>query len=360
MFELNRTIKLATGALFDREATWQSYLPEAGDWKKTAFLLTGPLIIASAIVSYLLSLVFADSGMFPMFRPTILSTIGTIITGAITAGVVGFIFSALAGAFGGRNSFALGLAATTLAFVPGYLGQALSWLPWIGGLLALGLAIFALVQLWKIIPIYLEVPDSKRTVHFIVSIVATIVVMLIVGRIVNPIIYGPGAGSPFDAMPGIESSSRSESSSERAGGMFNDMTRRAAIVAEAQEDTYTLPADGRLTEEQVQNFVSVMQIVADEQATTMRAIEELAEKADEDEQISASDFGAMMSGMSEIGGLGTAAIEIVKGDGGNWAEHQWVQQTLLTASRQKDTNDAVAHNFSLYEKYANQLAVAGW
>lgn len=360
MLDLNRTIKLATGALLDREATWQSYLPEAGDWKKTAFLLTGPLIVVSAVVSYLLSLVFADSAMFPMLQPTILSTVGTIITGAITAGIVAFIFSTLAGTFGGKSSFALGLAATTLAFVPGYVGQALSWLPWIGSLMALGLAIFALVLLWKIIPVYLEVPDGKRTMHYIVSIVVTIIVMLIIGRIVNPIIYGPDAGSPFDAMSRMESSSRSNSSNNDAGGMFNDISRRAAIVAAAQEDTYTPPADGKLTEHQVRDFVSVTQIVAEETAAKIERMEEIAEKADEDEQMSAGDFGAMMSGMTEIGGLGTAAIEIVKSDGGNWAEHQWVQQTLFTALRQKDINDTVSHNFSLYEKYADQLAVAGW
>jgi hypothetical protein len=360
MFDLNRTIKLATGALIDREATWQRYLPEAGDWKKTAVLLTGPLIVASAIVSYLLSLAFADSAMFPMLQPTILSTVGTIIMGAIAAGIVAFIFSALAGTFGGKSSFALGLAATTLAFVPGYLGQALSWLPWIGGLLALGLAIFALVQLWKIIPLYLEVPDGKRTTHYIVSIVVTIIVMLIIGRIVNPIIYGSDAGSPFDALSRMESSSRPDSSENRDGGMFNDISRRAAIIAEAQEDAYTPPVDGRLTEEQVQTFASVMQTVAEESAAKVKRMEELARKADEDEQMSASDFGAMMSGMSEIGGLGTTAIEIVKSDGGNWAEHQWVQQALFTASRQKDINDTVAHNFSLFEKYADQLALASW
>ena len=360
MVDFNRTIKIVTGALFDREATWQSYLPEAGDWKKTAFLLTGPLIIVSAVFSYLLSLIFADSAMFPQLQPKILSTVGTIIMGAITAGIVAFIFSALAGAFGGKGSFSLGFAATTLAFVPGYIGQALSLLPWIGSFLAIGLAIFALVQLWKIIPIYLEVPDGKRAAHYIVSLVVTIVVMIIIGRVVSPIIYGPGAGSPFEQMSRIDGSPRSPSSNESSGGMFGDIGRKAAIIAEADEDTYTPPADGRLTEGQVRTFASVMQKITEVNEETMQRLENLAEKADEDKQMSASEFGTMMRGMTEIGGLSTTAIEIVKDDGGNWAEHQWVQQTLLTASIQKDINDTVVHNFSLYQKYADQLADAGW
>lgn len=349
MFDLNRTITLANGALFDREATWKSYLPEAGDWKKTAVLLTGPLIAASAIVSYLLSLVFADSAMFAFLRPTLLSTLGLIISAAIAAGVVAFIFSALAGVFGGKNNFALGLAAVTLAFVPGYVGQALSWLPWIGGFLAIGLAIFSLVQLWKIIPIYLEVPDGKRAAHYIVSLIATIVVMLIIGKIVNPMIYGPGGGSPFDATSRIEPSS---------GGMLSEMTRRAAIVAQASEDTFAPPSDGKLTEKQVRSFVANKQKVFEANRESMQRMEELAESIEDDDEVSVKDLGAMMNGMKEVSGLGTSAIEIVKSDGGNWAEHQWVENTLYAASMQRGGNgsDTDAHNFELYEKYADQLA----
>lgn len=350
MFDLSRTIKIATGALFNREATWKSYLPEAGDWKKTALLLTGPLIITSAIASYLLSLVFADSGMFAVLRPTLLSTVGIIIMGAIAAALTAFIFSALAGLFGGKSSFALGLAAITLAFVPGYVGQALSWLPWIGGLLALGLVIFALVQLWKIIPIYLEVPDGKRAAHFIVSMIVTIVAMIVIGQFVNPILYGPDASSPFDAI----------SSNDQTEGRFGGMARRAAIMAEAQEDTFTPPADGRLSKAQVRTYVANMQEAAAANAEAMQRMQELAAKAEEDEDLSVKDLGTMMSGMTEIGGFGTTAIEIVKSGGGNWAEHQWVQQTLLTAARQKDANDTVAHNFQLYEEYAEELKSLGW
>ena len=63
----------------------------------------------------------------------------------------------------------------------------------------------------------------------------------------------------------------------------------------------------------------------------------------------------MMKGANEVGGLATAEMEVVKEEGGNWAEHGWVAQTLMTASRQKNTNDAVAHNYALYQKYADQL-----
>ena len=197
MIDLNKTINLVTGALTNPQATWQSYLPEADDWQKTAMLLTGPLIVASAVIAYLTSLVFPASEFAAQFRPSLVSTIGAIILGAIGAGVVAVIVSKLAGMFGGKDSFARGLAAATLAFVPGYLGQALTWVPMIGGLLAMALGIYGLVLLWKIIPLYLDVPDSKRVLHYVLTIVATIIVMVIVGRIFNPILYGSGANAPF-------------------------------------------------------------------------------------------------------------------------------------------------------------------
>lgn len=190
MLNLNRTLDLVKGGIFDSEKTWQGYLPEAQDWQKTAFLLTGPLIVVAAIAAYVLGLLGSDFSILGRFRPTIVSTFMTMISSAIVAGIVAWIFSALAGAFGGKNGFGHGLAATTFAFIPGYLGQALVWLPWIGGLLSLGLSIYALVLLWKAIPVFLEVPDGKRAGHYILSLLATIVAMaafsMTLGRLMMP------------------------------------------------------------------------------------------------------------------------------------------------------------------------------
>jgi len=347
MFDINRTIKLVTGALLDREATWREYLPEADDWQKTAFLLTGPLIIASAILAYVLGLFAADGSMFGMFRPTILSTVGQIIMGALGAGAFAFVLAAFAGTFGGKNNFAHGLAAMTLAFVPGYIGQGLAWLPWIGGLLAFGLGIYSMVQLWKIIPIYLEVPDSKRAIHYVASFVATIIVMVILSRVFAPLMPSPSMEDAFG--PAGASSSSSE-------GMFGDIGRQAALIAEVEKDSYTPPADGKITERQVEDFVSVMEVVNKKMGEAIERMEALAEETEEDDGLSAKNFGAMMRGMTEAGGISTIEMETVKADGGNWAEHKWVQEAIWTAKYQQQGNDAVVHNFALYEKYADQLS----
>ena len=199
MFDPARTVQLVQGALFDAETTWRSYLPDAGDWKKTAVLLTAPLIVGAALIAYVLGLLGAGLSLLG-FRPTLVSTLVSIVAGGVAIAIVSLIFSAFASMFGGRGSFALGLAATTLAFVPSYVGQALSTLPWIGWLLALGLAIYGLVQLWRIIPLYLQVPPSKRAAHYIVSLIASIAAIYVLSTFTGSRLAGSGMGPRYPGM----------------------------------------------------------------------------------------------------------------------------------------------------------------
>lgn len=348
MLDLKRTLDLVRGALFDSEATWRSYLPEAGDWKRTAFLLTGPLIVAAAIISYLLGFMGGGDSVLGLGRPTLVSTLVQIVMGAIVAGVVALIFSALAGAFRGKSSFALALAATTLAFVPGYVGQALSPLPWIGFLLMLVLLIWSLVLLWKILPIYLEVPDTSRAAHYIVSLLACIVASFVISTIVGGMLYETGASRAM--------TSYSTDDGDVRGGVFGAASRQAELMAAAEEDTYRPPADGRLTERQVEAFIRVMDRAAELRAEKDRRFQEIAQKAEETEEMSFSDFGQMMGGMVDLAGLQSAEIEVVKTGGGNWAEHEWVRESLRTAWIQKDINESVKHNYRLYQQYEEDLA----
>ena len=350
MFDLKRTLDLVRGALLNPEATWRSYLPEAGDWKRTAFLLTGPLIVAAAIVAYLLGFLGSGGSIFGFGRPTLGTTLLQILMGAVIAGVVALIFSVLAGTFKGKSSFALGLAATTLAFVPGYVGQALSGLPWIGFLLAVGLAIYSLVLLWKIIPLYLEVPDASRAAHYVVSILACIVASVIVSTVFGGMMYEAGLGRDTTSFSG------EDSSNEVGGGVFGAAARQAELLTLAEEDTYTPPSDGQVTERQVQEFIRVMDRAAEIRAGKDERLQEIAKKADEEQEMSLSDFGQMMGGVVDIAGFQSAEIEVVKTGGGNWAEHQWVRESLRTAWIQKDLNEAVEHNYRLYQEYEEDLA----
>ncbi len=351
MIDLKRTLSLISGGIFDSEQTWRNYLPEADNWQKTAILLTGPLIVFAAVAAYVFGFFGSDLSLFGQFRPTIVSTIMTMVISAIAAVVIAFIVGALAGAFGGKNSFALSLAATTFAFIPGYVGQAVTWLPWIGGLLAFGLFIYGLVLLWKVIPVYLEVPDGKRVGHYILSLVAIVAAMFVLSMTIGRFLYPAPAGPSFGDL-----SDRPAAESSSGTGMFSGMARQAELMEAAQEDRFDPPSNGRLSEKQVREFIRVMTRAEELQQEKMARIQEIAEKADRDEQVSFRDLGSMMSGVTEAAGLQTSEIEVVKSAGGNWAEHQWVRESLRTAWIQKDINDSVAHNYALYQEFEEQLS----
>lgn len=351
MIDLKRTLNLVGGGIFDSEQTWRNYLPEADNWQKTAILLTGPLIVFAAVAAYIFGFFGSDLSLFGQFRPTIVSTIMAMVISAIAAVVIAFIVGALAGAFGGKNNFALSLAATTFAFIPGYIGQAVTWLPWIGGLLAFGLFIYGLVLLWKVIPVFLEVPDGKRVGHYILSLVAIVAAMFVLSMTVGRFLYPSAGGPSFDSVSHVPATGSSSGT-----GMFGGMARQAELMAAAEKDRFDPPSDGRLSEKQVREFIRVMTRAEELQQEKMEKIQAIADKADRDEDVSFRDLGSMMSGITEAAGLQTSEIEVVKSAGGNWAEHQWVRESLRTAWVQQDINDAVAHNYALYQEFEEPLS----
>lgn len=343
-----RTIALIKGALFDAEATWKNYLQDADDWQKTALLLTLPLIVIAAVLGYIIGFFGAGSSLLGL-RPTLLQTLVTMVMSAIAAGMVAFVVSALAGMFDGKASFARGLAATSLAFVPGYLGQALNWLPWIGTLLALALFVYALVLLWRIIPVYLDVPDSKRTGHYITTLIATIVAMAIISIVMRPII-----APTMPDIPGF-SETASGDGPTGIGGVIGEAMRQGELMEAAGEDRYEPPSDGKLSESQVREFARVAQRAGEIMAEKTERIRELSERAENDEELSISEMSEVMRGATTMMGMNTIELELVKSAGGNWAEYEWVKNSLRTAYVQKDINESVAHNYALYKKYEDEL-----
>ena len=198
---------------------------------------------------------------------------------------------------------------------------------------------------------FLAVPDGKRVGHYILALVASIAAMFIlsmtIGRFIGPSVTGPSF-SDMSVGPGRDGGS--------GAGMYGGLGRQAELMAAAEEDRYDPPSNGRLSEDQVREFIRVMQRSDELQQQKMDRLEELAEKAERDEEVSFRDIGAMMGGMSEAVGLRTSEMEVVKSAGGNWAEHQWVRETLRTAWIQKDVNDTVAYNYALYQEFEDELS----
>jgi hypothetical protein len=70
VLDRNRTLQLVKVAWFDRQTTWRNGLPDACDWRRTAILLTGPLILAANIADAI-GLLGGEVSIFGSFSPTI-------------------------------------------------------------------------------------------------------------------------------------------------------------------------------------------------------------------------------------------------------------------------------------------------
>lgn len=349
MFDFKRTLELIKGAVFEPQPTWDGYLPDADDWKKTAVLLTAPLIVGSGVLAFILDRIFPNRMAF-IPDTSLLDMLKGIIMGAVAAVIIAFIFAVLAGFFKGKNSFPRALAATSFAFVPGYFGNVLMHLPWIGWLLGMALGIYGLVLLWRILPGYLEVPDTSRVGHYILSLAACIAVFVIMGLVF-------GAGMAGSRATDFAIDERGDTGNSAAPAIFGGLERQGRIIESADQDRYDPPANGKLSRSQVRDFIAVMTKTQDYRKDQAERLEALSEKADKNEVAS---MAQAMSGLAGVASIANAEMEVVKTGGGNWAEHQWVKEQLFTARIQKDISDAVSHNYGLYEEFEEQFNELGF
>lgn len=345
MLDLNKSFVLIRDGLLEPAKTWEAYKAENRDWQQTALLLTGPLVVGAAVLSAILSWMFRSQYLFSQ-RPGFFGMLLGLVFAVIALALAAFIFSYLAGVFQGKHDFNRGLVAISFAAIPGYLGSVIGTLPWIGLLLAFAASIVSLVYLYRIIPVYLEVPAEKRVPHFAVSLLATLVAMFIIGTILGlgsvdtrsiRAVHERGEGSPAEY------------------GMMGGIGQQAELMAQAEQDRYQPPEDGRVREGQMEAYVDTLRKMADLRARQAANLQELNKKMEGGKEPGLADIGAFTSGMNSMMSLANAEMEVVKSKGGNWAEHLWVRNQLRTAYVQKDLNDAVKHNYALYMEHEAKL-----
>ncbi|MFW6092411.1 MAG: Yip1 family protein [Pseudomonadota bacterium] len=339
-FDFETTKNWVTGIVQDPEGTARAYRDTGAPWKATFMHITLPVYAAAFIGSLLLGWLFGGSVMMaaPANAPVYALVSAAWMLGWVF--VVAFIFDYFAGVFEGQRNFDAAFAALSLAAIPGALGSILGPLPWIGWLISLAAGIYTLVLAYRFVPIFLNVPDARRVVHFVVSLLVAFVVNLVVSGILA------SAFAP-DLTETYSPSSSVETGSDSGGGMFGQFEDQANLAEQARADRYEPPADGRLTEEQVATYARNMERTAELRERLSGSFESAG-----DEEMS---FGDLLSGAGNAARMGTAEMEVVKGAGGNWAEHRWVRRQLETARVQKDGSPAVEHNYALFEQYRDQI-----
>jgi hypothetical protein len=335
VFNIQATIKWVTAIAADPNSAAAAYRETAAAWQQSFIQLTLPLYVAAYLVAVIVAFVTGGSFLFGALSPGVLMF--SLIWGLAWTFVIAFIFDFLAGMFAGRRSFDAAYSVVALAIIPSAAGIAVSPLPWIGWLLSLAASLYSLMLAYRFLPIYMEIPEAARVKHFVLSVVAALVLNLLVSFT---------AGSIF--APSVTIGSLDENPSQPVGtAMFSGLERQAELTEAAARDSYDPPANGELTEKQVRNYIDV---TAKTQALQERLSESL--QGMEDKEPSLTD---VMSGVGGALRLSTAEMEVVKSGGGNWAEHQWVKNQLETARIQQDLNPTTEHNYRLFLKYQEEI-----
>lgn len=192
-FDLARSAALLQGAGLDPEPTWQQYKAQPHDWPTTAIVLAVPMIVAAAVLAAVFGALFGTAPIVGV-GSFILYLIFMLIMGGLRLAIVGAAFGLLAANFGGKSSFDEGFAIATLAAVPAFAGMVLGTIPWIGWILALVLAIYSLVLLYRGLPQFLDIPQEKRVAHFVVGLIVAFVASFVVSLILGPLFLAGAYG----------------------------------------------------------------------------------------------------------------------------------------------------------------------
>ena len=355
-FDFAKTLALVKGGLFEREATWKTYFEDCPDWKQTAIVLTGPLLIASSVLSVIFSRLFGTFSQYAYSSNFFTALVTSLLMGVLAFVIATLVFGMMAKVFKGKNDFSRSFAAVSFAAIPAWVATiAGSLVPWLGGLIMLAGGIMSLVFMYKIMPLALGVPDDKRVVHFISSIVVIIIINMMLGFFIAP------KPSIEDFQRGAYEDSGRTSRGNTAPSIVSEFERQGRIMEQADADEYEPPSDGELSERQVKDYIKVLdktRAVQEEYAAKIKKMgEEMKAKEEAGESPSFSDLTNMYkSGIGGVASVVNTEMEVVKTGGGNWAEHQWVKEQLRVAYiQQGEGSDAIKHNYKLYEKYKDEL-----
>jgi len=354
-FDFKKTLKLIQGGLLDHTATWNDYLAENPGWKDTAIVLTGPLLVANIVLSVIFSRLIGGFAYYGYGSNFFVALLMGLIMAVIGFLIAVFVFNFLAGVFNGKPDFNRAFAAVSLAAIPAWVaGIVASIIPSVGFLIAMAGGIISLVFLYKILPLALEVPNEKRVMHFVVSLVAIFIINMVVG-------FMMGQGAMRQGMNSTDFSRADRpSGSVTSSGVVGELERQGRLMEAAEADVFEPPSNGELDEDQVEEYISVMQKTramhkkyADEMD---KMAQEMKEKEEAGETPSLSDLGKMYGGIGTAMTANNAEMEVVKTGGGNWAEHQWVKEQLRAAEiHQGEGSDALEHNYKLFKKYEEEL-----
>ncbi|MEM9315724.1 MAG: hypothetical protein AAGA95_13950, partial [Pseudomonadota bacterium] len=246
-------------------------------------------------------------------------------------------------------------AAVTFGLLPGFVGMLLQALPLVGALIALVAGIYALMTLYRALPVFLPIAEGDRTKHFVATFIAALVATLVLSALLGALLVGSvardvsqRADAELDRIS--EQVDLGDEAAPRSLPDLLGVEGQVASIEDAADDDYTPPADGELTRAQVERTVRLLARTEEVRHESGKRLEAIADKSEgEGEEPS---LGDLFTGIRGLVNIGTAEMQVIKAAGANWAEHEWVKQQLTNARLSPEDN---AHNYELYQAFEEEL-----
>ena len=354
-------------ALFNPETLWREKIEEDLSWSTLLKTRIVPVVAFVALVSALLTLLFGyHIPLMGVIRPTpgdaVMQLLGTVVIYTISIVALGWTAAWLAGRMGGRGVMDRGVSMLFWTSVPSLLGQMLSPIPMVGWVLGLGLGIYTVTLLYRAIPLFMELPLQQRVKHFILFLILSIVFSMLLGSTAGRLFEPRGMYEKVErAVPvagKIAKHAREAGKSpdqyveeyldSMLGGDYGQK-----VIHESAQDTFTPPADNLLTAKQVESFVSLAEKIALVRKEQAEALKKKYDKLDKKEEPSFSDI---FNGLKDLSGVATLEMKVVKSNGKNWAEYQWVKERIREAYYTPSLNEATEKNAKLIESDKESIA----
>ncbi len=350
-FSFTKTAKLICSGLINPVAAWRGYVKENASWVQTSLSLTIPLLVTSALLGTLFHKIFRNSYLYEsILTPQFL--VLDIALSLVTLYIIAIILSFTASKFSGKPSFSAAFAAISLASIPVYLGMMLGFIPWVGVILMAIFFVLTMVYLYQVIPVFLDVPQENRSIHFLVSLISALIAVITLN-------WFTASFSLIDRTHGYSQSLQTHASAPSS--RLIKINESFLLQEDALNDVFQPPENGELSKQQILQFIQIIDRSNKLLEKRAKELQAMAEKLENKENKSISEIMKMSRkiGQSAMSSR-DAEMRVVKKTGKNWKEHLWVKQQLRIAATSKPATASQKHNRNIAKKYSKELKEAGF
>jgi hypothetical protein len=275
--------------------------------------VTGSLMLGWLTVCALATLaVSAASGHYSGAGAAIMFADLGLVLGAplLVLGVISLVTWLIGRGTGIRLDAGAALAAVTAATFPALPGLILTPLPEPGPLVALALAGYAGIRLFRVLPTQ-AILSRLMVVSF--SVAAGLIALVPAAWILQTLSGTPTLSAPSPAAP-----------------------------APAPGSTFTPAADGRLTPDQLDRFIREAEAARKASRQTLAGLSQTSQDPEKDDGRT-----AVRMGLNFVMGLPELQKQAVESAGGNWQEFQWIQDRVEAALAHPGASAANSYNARL-------------